>query len=84
MKRTGECTKHQKVIKRNQLQATLPTTATISMFLLLDRFHAPGWLWGAMGLLFAIFWVGAIYAMCVQEAVQLKELTSNDVDQNHG
>lgn len=68
--------KHPKVIKLNQLPAKPPIVASIAWFLLLDRFHAPGWLWGAMGLLFAIFWGGTIYAMCVQDPIELKELAS--------
>jgi hypothetical protein len=69
--------KKPKVIASKQLPSRLPTVATIAWFLLLDRFHAPGWLWGAMGVLFAIFWGGAIYAMYVQEPVELKELAAD-------
>jgi hypothetical protein len=69
--------KHPKVLKLDQLPAKLPTAATIAWFLLLDRFHAPGWLWGAVGVVAVIHWAGSIYAMCVQQPVRLKELTAD-------
>lgn len=75
--------KRPKVIKLNQLPAKPPTLATIAWCLLLDRFHAPAWLWGIAGTLFAIMWAGSIYAMCVQDPVQLKELAP-DTGDKHG
>lgn len=67
--------KHPKVISRGQFPARLPTVATIAWFLLLERFHAPQWLWGIAAFLAVIFWGACIYAMYVQEPVQLRELT---------
>lgn len=67
--------KHPKVIKHNQLPTKPPTVATIAWCLLLDRFHAPAWLWGIAGTLFAIFWACSIYEMCMQKPIELKELT---------
>jgi hypothetical protein len=75
--------KHPKVIKLNQLPAKLPVVATIAWFLFLERFHAPQWLWGIAGFLAVLFWGACIYAMCVQEQVQLKELTP-DTGPKHG
>jgi hypothetical protein len=67
--------KRPKVIKLNQLPARLPFIPTIAWGLLLDRFHAPGWLWGAIGVLFLVFWIIAIIAMCIQDPIKLKELS---------
>jgi hypothetical protein len=75
--------KTPKVIARNQLPARLPTVATIAWFLLLERFQAPQWLWGIAGFLAVLFWGTCIYAIWVQESVQLKELTPNDGDGKH-
>lgn len=66
--------KHTKVIKLNQLPSRLPIVQTIAWGLLLDRFHAPAWLWGAMGVLFLIVWIGAIVAMWTETPIELKEL----------
>lgn len=77
--------KHQKVIKLSQLPAKPPIVATIAYGLLLDRFHAPAWLWGVVGTLAAILWIFTIVAMCIQDPVMLKELTTAaDTGEKHG
>lgn len=63
-----------KVIAMKQLPTKPPITATIAWFLLLDHFHAPAWLRGALGLWFAIIWTVVIIALYVQVPVELKEL----------
>lgn len=51
----------QRVISRKSLPAKLPIWTTVLMFLLLDRFNAPGWVWGGMGVIFAIAWIVSVY-----------------------
>lgn len=40
--------KSRKVISDACLPVRLPIYPTVTVLLLLDRFHAPGWLWGVM------------------------------------
>jgi hypothetical protein len=48
------------VINSKNIKTRIPTVATIAWYLLLDKLAAPGWVWGAMGVLFFIAWVAAI------------------------
>lgn len=45
------------VIDRKHLPVNLPIMGPIALGLLLDRLGAPGWLWGAVGVLVALVWV---------------------------
>ncbi len=56
----------KRVIKNANLPARLPVGSTIAVGLLLDRLHAHEWVWGAVGLLFAIMWIGSIYQMATE------------------
>jgi hypothetical protein len=49
-----------KVIDSENLPARLPLWSSITVWLLLDRLQAPGWVYGVMGTLFAIIWIAAI------------------------
>ena len=46
--------KNRKVISRNNLSFPNPTWVGVVVFLLLDRFNAPQWVFGALGLLWVI------------------------------
>jgi hypothetical protein len=41
----------RKVIHKKNLPVHLPLSLTIALYLLLDRSNAPGWVWGALGVL---------------------------------
>jgi len=47
----------KKVLKPNNLPTRLPVWSTATSFLLLERFDAPQWLWGALGFFFLLFGV---------------------------
>jgi hypothetical protein len=64
-------TKKVKVIDTSNFPSRLPIFQTLTTWLALDRFNAPQWLWGAMGLLFTIIWIVSIIGMVVQEKVDL-------------
>jgi len=45
------------VIPWGQLPAQLPTQTTALVYLLLEHFDAPGWVWGVVGTMLALIWV---------------------------
>jgi len=56
-----------KVIARKHLPAEIPVIPTLVWYLFLDRLHAPGWAWGAIGVLLLISWIVNIVRMATQE-----------------
>lgn len=64
----------KKVLAWKQLPSRPPTVATIAWLLVLDRFHAPGWVWGVIGALLVIVWVSLIHDMATQKEVEIEEL----------
>jgi protein-S-isoprenylcysteine O-methyltransferase Ste14 len=47
----------KKVIKRSNLPPKLPITGALVVYLCLDRWQAPGWLYGAFGAIFAVYFI---------------------------
>ncbi len=66
--------KTRKVLKREYLPSRLPFLSTAVWWLLLDRLGAPGWAWGASGVLLALFWGVVIFALWHTEEVTPDEL----------
>lgn len=66
--------KHPKVLARKQLPAKLPILNTLVFYLILDKFHAPQWLWGAVGLLMLLTWGVCIYVIATQQQIELEAL----------
>lgn len=66
--------KRYKVIGRRCLPTSLPITRTLVAYLILDRFRAPGWLWGCVGTYLAFLWIITIVLMVVETQVDLVEL----------
>ena len=62
-----------KVISYRNMPTGFPLVSTAVAWLLLDRFHAPGWVWAIIGTLFAIFWAICIYLMAVEKQVDIFE-----------
>ncbi len=56
------------------LPARPPLFQALTVGLLLDRFDAPGWMWGAMGVLWGALLIGTWYAMFSQKLVHPTEL----------
>lgn len=54
-------------ISRSALPTTLPITDTLVAYLLLDRFHAPGWAWGVVITVLSIVWFGSIATILKSE-----------------
>jgi hypothetical protein len=49
-----------RVIRLQSLPTRLPIISTAVLGLLLDRIDAPGWLWGALGVIVATAWAATI------------------------
>lgn len=62
----------RKALDRKNLPCSLPTSSTAIAWLLLDRFSAPGWLWGVSLTLLAILWIASIYDVFTCEKVELQ------------
>jgi len=60
-----------KVIAGKNLPAKLPIALSVALWLLMDRYHAPGWLWGVVGTVMAIYWILEIVGICTQEPVDM-------------
>lgn len=68
----------KKVIKLENLPAKAPAPLTLSTAIALDFWNAPGWLWGALGLLFIMIWGAAIYKMVKEKPVDIFEDGKNN------
>lgn len=44
-----------------------PTISSLVLYMALDLYHAPGWLWGVTGTLMAVLWIGWIVTVQQQE-----------------
>ncbi len=63
---------NKKVISNKQLPSKLPLWPTLICWLFLDHFNMPGWIWGALGILFLFFWFISIYLLFKQEQTEIK------------
>lgn len=59
-----------KVIAWKNLPTRFPTYQTVLAWLLLDRFHVPGYVYGIVGTVLAFLWVGSIMMMCKEEKAE--------------
>lgn len=63
----------KKEIKLSNMPSRPPIVSTLAVYLAMDRWHAPGWIWGALGLLFLILWASEICGMFLRESVDVVE-----------
>jgi len=60
-----------KVIARKNTPTGLPIFTTVVIYLMLDKFHAAPWVWGAVGTLLIIIWIAAIIRICTEKSVDI-------------
>ena len=60
-----------KVVARKNLPSKLPIGMTATAYLLMDRFHVAGWIWGAAGVILLFFWAAAIYHVWNETPVEI-------------
>jgi hypothetical protein len=65
------------VIKKSNLPTRLPVLLTAVVYLLLDRFHPADWVWGAVGAVFVLVWIGAFVAWFKEDEVDIFENPEN-------
>lgn len=63
--------KKRKVIDAQNLPMRCPLVGSLVLYLVLDKFDAPGWAWGAVGLLMLILWIAWIADTLNNEKVDL-------------
>lgn len=67
--------KKRKVISDDALPSRIPVTQAVVCWLALDHWHAPQWLYGAMGLVFVLAIIAGIVGIAKQEKVDIFEPT---------
>jgi len=67
-----------KKISRKNLPAYLPFNLTAITYLLLDKFHAAGWVYGVAYTLLALIWIGALTSIAKEESVDILNGKSSD------
>lgn len=59
------------VLSNNSLPARLPVVFTAVVYLLLDKFQAAEWVWGAAGLFLVLLWIFTFIAKSHEEHIDL-------------
>ena len=62
-----------KVIHAKNLPVRFPVAGTIACYLLLEHFTAPGWVYGVVFTVLGIIWVGGVFQLARQSAVDIFE-----------
>lgn len=63
--------KTRRVVSNKNLPMRLPILGTMVWCLLLDKFSAPGWVWGVFGTLLVVVWITAIIDTLNREQVEV-------------
>jgi hypothetical protein len=63
--------KKQKVVAAKNLPTRLPIIGTIVWYLFFDKINAPGWAWGALGVILIVGWIVSIIAVYQQESTEV-------------
>lgn len=72
------------VISKNNIPRKLPVFAALTSYLALEHFNAPEWLYGAVGFLFLLIFIGAIHGIVVQEEVEIFPATEEEKKEESG
>ena len=60
-----------KVVANKNLPVPMPLQFSLICYLLLDKFQAAGWVWGAVGVILALLWIVYFIAIFSTEQVDL-------------
>lgn len=63
--------KRRKVVSDKNTALKSPLWPTLVTWLTLDRFAAPGWLYGILGTLFAIYWICWVTDLFNREEIEI-------------
>lgn len=61
----------KKVIDYKNKPAIIPFWQSITVFLFLSHFDTPGWVWGIVGTLMVIWWIGSLVAVKQQTEIDI-------------
>lgn len=62
------------VLSRASVETRLPLWETLVSWMALEHFHSPGWVWGVVGTVVVIAWIGSIYRFCTDVVIDLENL----------
>lgn len=63
--------KERKTIATKNLPTRIPLLSFVVIYLLLDKFNAPGYVYGIVGTLAVIILIALIYGMCTEQEVDI-------------
>lgn len=63
--------KKRTVIKTEALPTRMPLLASVVLWLLLDRIHAPGWAWGTAWTMMALVWIAWGASIYLERSAEL-------------
>ena len=63
--------KKVKVISYKNLPAKLPLLSSAVSYLFLDKFNAPGWVWGVVITLFSILWISCVIKLSNEDVIDI-------------
>lgn len=61
----------------NNRRPKLPVLFTAVFYLLLDKFNAPGWVWGATGVIMFVIWALVLYALFACETLDIWQVLAD-------
>lgn len=64
-------TKKRFVLPGDHYITRAPVMGSVVMYMWLDLYHAPGWLWGVMGTLMSVIWIGWVVVLLKEETKPL-------------
>ncbi len=63
--------KKRNVLSRSNLPTQFPLLSSIVLWLVMDRLNSPQWLYGALGAIMALIWIGSIYTFFTEKETVL-------------
>ena len=66
------------VLPYSLIPAHLPLFHTLTTVVFLSYFKAPGWLWGVVSTVFAVWWILYIIKLIVQEQSTITEIMEEE------
>lgn len=64
----------QKVLSKKQMPIKLPVVGTGFWLLVMDKYNAPGWLWGVVITILSIVWIALIVGVTREQSTEIEEL----------
>ena len=59
-------------------QPKIPIMSTLLMYLVLDKFNAPEWIWGVIGFVYLCYWILNIFLIFNSKGLDINDLFSEE------